>query len=140
MRALIAPLAEEGRFFSETVSTGGHAFSLAAVAEGSADVCAIDAVLWSLLRRHRPETPARVRTIACSPSAPGLPYVTATGASADDIARLRAGLHAAIADPALSEARAALLIEDVRDVDAGDYQRILDIEEKAVSAGYAELN
>src|SRR5665811_293725 len=54
-RAAIAPLAKGHPFFSDVVVTGAHALSFAAVAEGTADIAAIDCVSFGLLRRGRAE-------------------------------------------------------------------------------------
>jgi ABC-type phosphate/phosphonate transport system substrate-binding protein len=140
LRAEIAPLAVEGRFFSASLEAGAHANSMQAVIDGEADVCAIDAVLWEFTRRHRPQIATQLRGIATSPSAPGLPYVTAKGASADHVKRLRAGLRAAMADAVLADVRAALLIDGMVELGVADYERILQIEEDAFACGYRGLN
>jgi len=70
-----APMAEEGRFFAEALTTGGHAASLAAVAEGRADCAAIDCVSWTLMARTDPAAGA-VRVLTWSAPTPGLPYIT----------------------------------------------------------------
>ncbi len=57
------------------VLTGAHLGSIRALAEGRADVAAIDAQSWEILRR---EPPARaLREIARTRPTPGLPLVTA---------------------------------------------------------------
>ena len=56
LRALVAPLAKDGRFFGDVRVSGGHSESLAQVARGEADVAAIDCVTFALLSRCR--TPA----------------------------------------------------------------------------------
>jgi ABC-type phosphate/phosphonate transport system substrate-binding protein len=139
LRAVFAPHARGTRFFGTLVETGAHAESMRAVAEGRADVCAIDAVVWEMARRHRPGIAKSLREIARSPSAPGLPYVTAAATSAADLARLRHGLRAALSDPTLEEVRRALLIEDAVELDIDAYDRVLEIERAAVAAGYPEL-
>lgn len=103
--------------------TGSHLESIRAVARGEADVCAVDVVTLALLRRHRPARLAGTRVLGLSPRAPGLPYVSAA-ADADTLARLRAGLFAALADPDLAEVRAALLIEGADVLAAEAYGRI----------------
>lgn len=58
-----------------TLQTGGHALSAAAVAEGRADIAALDALTWALLQRHAPALP--LREVAHTTPTPGLPYITA---------------------------------------------------------------
>lgn len=108
--ALRLVLAGLGPLLGGTVETGSHAGSMAAVAEGRADVCAIDCVTWAIAARHRPDLTAGLCRIAWSPAMPALPYVTGTRRSDGHVAALRAGLHAAMHDPALAECRTSLLL------------------------------
>ncbi len=64
--------------FSDVLETGSHAASLAAVAEGRADIAYIDAVTWRFLERHDPNA-ARVRLIGQTGQTPGLPLITRAG-------------------------------------------------------------
>jgi ABC-type phosphate/phosphonate transport system substrate-binding protein len=73
--------------------TGGHRLSALAVAEGRADIAAIDAVTWRMLRRWDPVA-AGLREVARTAPTPGLPYIAAAGA---DGARLFAIIAEAIA-------------------------------------------
>ena len=61
--------------------TGRHAASLAMVAAGKADVCAIDCVSHGLWRRHMPELLTGTRVLTVTARAPSLPYVTHAGAA-----------------------------------------------------------
>lgn len=129
--ALVAPLARGGSFFRAARLTGSHAESVAAVAAGRADCAAVDAVTYALLARHRPQLVARTRILAWSPPAPGLPYVTRRDRPAAELAAMRAGLSAALADPQLAAAREALLIRDLAFLDLADYQPIHDLAAQA---------
>lgn len=60
------------------VETGAHRASIRAVAEGRAEVAAIDAVAWRLAQDHEPAA-KRLRVLAWTPPTPGLPFVTAGG-------------------------------------------------------------
>ena len=96
------------RFFATTVLTGAHVQSLRAVAEGEADVAAIDCVTWALLGRMRPAAVAGLRVLGWSGASPGLPLITALDG---DVAGLRAVLEEVAVDPGLAWAREALLLE-----------------------------
>ena len=72
LRATVAHLAHQGRFFGKVVESGGHPNSLALVAAGEVDVCATDCVTHALLARHRPEALDGLRVLAHSP-APACP-------------------------------------------------------------------
>ena len=88
-----APLAVAGRFFGAVVATGAHRASVRAVAEGAADIAAIDAVSWSLARRFVPAA-ARLRVRFLTEPTPGLPLIAARGT---DVAPHRRALAAAVA-------------------------------------------
>ena len=103
------------------VETGAHRESVRAVAEGRADVAAIDAVCWALAGRHEAGAVAELRVINRTPLRPGLPLITAKG---HDEARLRA-LRSAITDALASEetlsARQALFLAALDITDEADY-------------------
>ncbi len=98
------------------LKTGGHALSARAVAEGRADLAAIDAMTWTLLREHDRATDA-LREVVRTPPTPGLPYITA---ATRDPAPIAAAIRAAIEalDPA---DRAALHLQGLVTIPAADY-------------------
>jgi len=121
LRGAVARVSDRRRPFREVVVTGSHLASLRAVAEGRAGVCAVDCVTHALCKRHAPELLAGTRCLGVTPASPGLPYVTAADHDDAVVARLRAGLFAALADPGLAEARAALLIASAVPTTLADY-------------------
>lgn len=139
LRALIAPLALGERFFQSVTITGNHPSSLRLVADGAADVAAIDCVTYALLARDEPETVARTRILCLTPPAPGLPYVTARRAPDDLVKRLRNGLQSAFDDPDLYESREALLLSGFQVLPLSEYQRIAAMRAGAVARGYPNL-
>lgn len=134
LRHAVAALAEDGRFFGSVTLTGSHRASLQAVAAGEADVCAVDCVTYALLQRMQPDLLRGLRVLLRTASAPALPYITRRDIAADDLQRLRAGLARACDDPALAEARAALLLAGVVVLPLSAYDRIRDMEAEAVTA------
>ncbi|MFE0756723.1 phosphate/phosphite/phosphonate ABC transporter substrate-binding protein [Inquilinus sp. NPDC058860] len=121
--ALAAALPEP-RFFRAALVTSAHADSMAAVAAGEADIAAIDCVTYALLQRHRPAATAGLRVIGRTALAPGLPFVTRRDTADATVEALRSALRDALADPALAEARAALLIEGIEILGEADYDAI----------------
>ena len=64
------------QIFNELVKTGGHRASIRAVAEGRADVAAVDAKAWGLALRFEPS--ARELAVAgWTTRRKGLPFVAA---------------------------------------------------------------
>ena len=77
--AIEGHLAENGFDFSfvgQTLDTGSHAQSARAVADREADLAALDAVTWTLLKREAPFT-RQLRVLLSTRPTPGLPLITA---------------------------------------------------------------
>ena len=140
LRALIAPLARNGRFFGAVSESGGHAESLEQLARGEADVAAIDCVTHALLRRCRPEVIAATRIVGRTWCAPGLPYATRFDAGPDLVRRLRAGLLRAFADDDLRPVRDELLLGGIDILPAGAYDCMPAMEAEAKRLRYFELD
>ena len=138
-RAALAPIAGGSPFFRAVAVTGSHEASVEAVAEGRADLAAIDCVSFALLDRGRPELIELVAVVAESPRSPSLPFIASGSLGAPAIAAVREALIAAIADPNLAEARAALGLKGARETSPADYDRLAEIERGAGAAGYARL-
>jgi ABC-type phosphate/phosphonate transport system substrate-binding protein len=138
-RHLVAHLAREGRFFGSVTVSGAHVASMAAVAEGSADVAAIDCVTFGLVARHRPKDIARLRIIAETVASPAIPFITSAHTAPALIEALRRVLTSAGHRPALQEAMAGLSIRDIRPVTAQAYATVAAFEEEAAAAGYSKL-
>ena len=136
LRAAVAPLARNGRFFAGSIVTGSHGASAMAVASGAADLCAIDCVTWAMLGRYEAERVRGLRAIGCAPPAPGLPLITSRNAP---LAAIRAAVAAVMADPRLAAAREALLIDGIELLDDHDYDTILAMERQAEALGYPRL-
>lgn len=69
---------EAGISFGAVIETGAHRESARAVAEGRAEICAVDAVTWTMI--HRWDTfAADLRVLDETPPTPALPYITARG-------------------------------------------------------------
>lgn len=65
------------------LQSGSHALSARAVAESRADIAAIDAVTWRLIKHYEPWA-AKLRVVSnTEPATPALPYITAKGRDSD---------------------------------------------------------
>jgi ABC-type phosphate/phosphonate transport system substrate-binding protein len=93
MRAA-APFAKAGRFFGRAVHTGSHDASMRLVAEGLADIAAIDSVTWRMSRAFDPQTRG-LKSIGTTEPTPGLPFIVARGKFAGGLFdAVRAGIAA----------------------------------------------
>ncbi|HET7717178.1 MAG TPA: PhnD/SsuA/transferrin family substrate-binding protein [Bauldia sp.] len=140
LRALVAPLARDGRFFRAVKVTGAHVRSLELLMSGRADVMAMDCVLHALLARHRPAALHGTRVIAATEAAPAPPLVTSAVAGRDRAARVREAVLAAMDDPEAVSAKAELLIDRLEVLPIARYARIVEIEGEAVRRGFFELH
>ena len=101
---------------STPLFSGAHDESLRAVADGHADLAAIDQQTWTMQQRDMPEA-ARVRVVGHSRTAPGQTFVTAKGRDPEP---LRAALTEAIS--ALPEpARAVLGLRGIVSLPSAEY-------------------
>jgi ABC-type phosphate/phosphonate transport system substrate-binding protein len=140
LRAAIAPLARGGRFFSAVTSSGSHRNSAALVADGGADVAALDCVSWAHFQKLYPAVTSKLRVLAWTEAAPSLPLITAAGTSETTLEALRASLASVIADETLRPVRAALLLAGFDFSPAEDFSRVLELERQAAERGYPILS
>ena len=107
---------ERGVRFTETLCTGAHAKSARAVAEGRADIAALDALSWRFMART--DRFARgLRVIERTVPTPALPWITA---ATRDPAPIRAALTGAL-DAMSAEDRDTLGISGLVEIPADTY-------------------
>lgn len=135
LRALVAPLAEAGRFFSEATATGSHRESLHYVQQKRADIAAIDCVTMELLKRVEPETLRGLVVVGQTAAVPGLPLITSAQTSPEYLAILRQALHEIVSEPVSKP----LLIEGFNEIPRQAYGVITLMKEIAQSFGVREL-
>lgn len=138
LRAAVAPLARDGRFFGSTVETGSHGGSIDAVSSGQADCAAIDCITFANLLRFAPDRVEGVRILADTPATPGLPFITGGKVSDADVALMREALVAAITAPSLSGARDILGLIDIAMLTDADYEPVLSLVRGALETGYSD--
>lgn len=139
LRYAIAGCNPSAPFFARVIKTGGHMQSLEAVADGTADVAAIDCVSYQLIRDYRPDLVEKVRSIGFSVKTCGLPFVLPKSSVGDtDLMLLIDNLNQALANtPETIRSRLHLL--RFEPVVLGDYQPIADLETFAIESGYPRL-
>ncbi len=126
LKLVFAPLAKNGRYFSNTVETGGHFASLLAVQQQKADICAIDCVTVAYARKYRPAALEGLVEIARSPQVPGLPFVTRGGS----VQKLQEALQTVMTDNSLYDIREALLLSGHSVLQPNAYAIIPELETK----------
>lgn len=117
--ALHALARARGFWFADRRESHAHRQSARAVAEGDADIAALDAVSWRLMQRYDGFT-AKLRVLTWTAPTPGLPYIAAACA---DVPATFAAVAEAIA--ALSpDDRATLGINGLQAIPAAAYLAI----------------
>lgn len=106
--------------------TGSHIESITAVRDGRAQIASIDAVSWNLFEEFEPARVAGLRLIGQGPRVPCLP-IFVPAHHADKVPELRAAFAAAVADPAVADARRALRIRGFVPHDRADYLPLLQL-------------
>jgi len=91
--APLARVTEQGLTFHTTLCTGAHIDSVKAVANGTADLAAIDAVTWRMLQAWEPRA-AELRVVDRTALSPGMTFITA---KTNDPEPVRLALETAIA-------------------------------------------
>lgn len=85
--APVAHFEAYGIDFAPGPETGSHAASAQAVADGEADIAALDALTWTMLQREKPLFAKELKVIAHTAPTPGLPYITARGRDPEPLAQ-----------------------------------------------------
>ncbi len=139
LRAAIAPIAGGNPFFRSVTVTGSHHKSLEAVAEGRADIAAIDCVSFAHFARFEPELTERVSKIGQSIRTAAPPYITAGKTDAGILRILREAFNDIAKAPELESVRSALNIKGFAFETDAAYESLLLIEADAAARGYPEL-
>jgi ABC-type phosphate/phosphonate transport system substrate-binding protein len=116
-----------------------HRSFIVALAEGRADVAAIDCVSFALLARGRPDLTDSVAIVGRSELTPGLPYVASAELPLATIEAVRSALSATFDDPNLAAARATLGLTGALTLQHTDYAPVEEFESEAIRLGYPIL-
>jgi hypothetical protein len=101
-------VAKLGLCLPPVVETGGHRRSAHAVADGRADIAALDAVTWALMQGEDAVV-AALRVVALTDPSPGLPFITALGGPVEALQGALAGAIAGLS----GDDRAALRLRGI---------------------------
>jgi ABC-type phosphate/phosphonate transport system substrate-binding protein len=110
-----------------------------AVAEGRADVAAVDGYALDLLRRHRPELTARTRVVDTTVPAPSAPLVASPSVPAEARGRLTAALLEVDQAPDMKPTLEDALLTRFVPTRPEDFRVFLERQRAAEAAGYPKL-
>ena len=115
------------RWQGEVLFTGAHVESVRAVHEGRAEVASIDAVSLAHIRRLHPEICSDLVEVGNGPQVPCLPVIAGPTVGPAALRDLQAAFTDAVADPALAEVRATLLVEAFVAREFADYRPLREL-------------
>lgn len=137
LRYTVAPLARNGKFFSETLLTGSHRQSLVALRDNLADLAAIDCITWALLRHSAPEELNGLEIIGETPLCAALPLITSAKTDRQTIEKLRSALGQLTEEE--KTVCAASLISGFAVPDRAFYDEVAAMEQQAAALGVTAL-
>ena len=136
LRAAVAPLAADGRFFGSVVVSGSHLGSVEMVASGEADIACVDCVSFAHFQRLYPLVVAKLRVLSWTASSPSLPFITSRSTSDATVQALRSALADVFDDDGLAAVRERLLLSGVDLRPTEGFEEVLALERGAVERGY----
>lgn len=139
LRALVAPMHSDGRFFSAVSMSGSHERSLRLIQQNEVDVAAIDCVTYALLERYRPRELQQTRVIHHTELVPAPPYVTASNVMPKTLEAMRRAVTETFQEPSFAEARDALMLKGVEFLPDEAYTPIESLESLAHRHDYYEI-
>jgi ABC-type phosphate/phosphonate transport system substrate-binding protein len=139
LRALVAPLHCDGRFFSEVQMSGSHERSLRMIQRSEVDVAAIDCVTYGLLAAYRCREIQGTRVLHRTALAASPPYVTGSSTSAETLAVIRQAVLRAMAHPSLAAVKSKLLISGIEVLPDEAYGSIESLAVMAHHHNYREI-
>jgi ABC-type phosphate/phosphonate transport system substrate-binding protein len=139
LRAEIAPLAGDQRYFARLAPAASFVACAEAVAEGDADAGLLDAAALAHLTRLRPTTARKLRLLAWTARSPAPPFVAAQGLDRAVVRALGAALWEIEQEPGLRDLRAELLIDGFDPMPKAQYKAALHLEQIAETQGYPTL-
>jgi len=139
LRAAVAPLAGGTKFFGSVQFSGSHRRSVEMVAEGLADLAAIDCVSFAHLQRFAADRTAALRVLCWTARSPSLPLVTAPATDDATVRILRAALVDIAEDPALAPVRERLLLDGFDFEPDASFSQVLKLARQAADLDYPQL-
>lgn len=139
LRALVAPLAVDGCFFSRSIEAGFHLSAAEAVRDGRADIASIDCISLAGFRRYLPDSVRGLRVLCQTDDFTGLPLITSLQTDDATLALLRRTLADTIADPVNASTCADLLLIGFEPLDYGAYDKHLAMRDGAYALGCRSL-
>jgi ABC-type phosphate/phosphonate transport system substrate-binding protein len=111
-------------FFGPLIKSNGHRQSARLVANGKADVAALDAVCWHHLCQFEPKTAEKLKILGWTDKNPALPFITSLNTSDEVVAHLRTALNKVTAAKEIKKVCEMLTIDGCEIIDQADYAQL----------------
>ena len=136
-RYQVSPFAKNGSFFNDVIVSGSHINSMRAVAEGRAEIAAIDAVSYHYIVQAEPTLARQTRIMGQSVKTTGLPFI----AHADEPIPSDVLTHALnrCLDESPTNESELLGLTRFTGVDDANYDCVFKLETDAIVRGYPSL-
>ncbi len=118
----LADIGARAPFFAQIIVSGSHRRSLVAIAQGEADVAAIDCITYALVTRADPALAAATRIVHRTRATPTLPFVTERANPAALQCALFEAIREALTDRRSEIPRRALGLAGIASVDPQAYE------------------
>jgi|GEM_PF-221229 len=137
LRFAISKLNTDKRFFSAVCLTGSHYQSALSVANGTAEIAAVDAVTFYFLCQSHPEIVTEIEIFDQSVLTPGLPFIQPRDSELA-AKEITSALNLALNQYLISH-KDRLKISSFIEVDESRYMEIQELENQSVKNGYPTL-
>ncbi|MGI9316952.1 MAG: phosphate/phosphite/phosphonate ABC transporter substrate-binding protein [bacterium] len=137
LRYQVSQHAKSKRFFSDVLTTGGHLNSIHCVANGEADIAAIDAVSYHHILRSDPSLAHSTKVMGQSVHTTGLPFIVHRDEKIPSAVIYRALNHCV--EISRHNVLDSIGLVRFNKASESDYEPILRLEKDAAAAGYPEV-
>lgn len=140
MKSALTEAALPAPFFTKGIISGAHRSSIAMVASGEADICAVDPVSWQLAQRFDQKDADQLKVVGEGPATPGLPLVYSHQFT-DQMTAAEIGekVEQLLTDGLDRDVREHLFIAGAKRLSAKDYLVLDDLNEAAAAAGHVKV-
>lgn len=126
IRAALSAVSDSEFQIGSVYHSGAHRQSMQMVADGRADLCAIDAVCWNMAQEFMPAVTKKLKIIGWSPEMPGLPWITAFR-SEEDLKKLRLTVKSFFSESTYKSVYKVLKINGFSTTQNSNYAKVGDL-------------
>jgi ABC-type phosphate/phosphonate transport system substrate-binding protein len=123
-RCMFPKVGDPRAWFSQSVESGSHRVSAQRVADGGADVAAIDAVCWAYIQQYDPKVAEQLRVLDWTDVVPALPFISAKSKTDEEVNLKRSAINAGVDQALLRYETKPLFLTGVTEKPLQDYIKL----------------